>query len=199
MTSLAIVNKGVLFQPTVSTLRKAGYSVKNSRELIQECDGLRLVLARAQDIPLFVYRKTVDIGITGSDLVLESGLKLRKLADLPYGECKLVLAAPKGTQIKNGIRVATCFPNLASKYFAQKRIPAEIIQMCGAAELAPKAGLADAIVDLTSTGRTLRENNLEIIDTILESSACIISSRRKLQGDAKKIIDKIGGKNDRNL
>jgi len=131
---------------------------------------------------MYISEGAVDAGITGYDLWMESGLELKELIDLDFGLCDLVLAGPKkfrGADLKTGIRVGTCFPSLTANYLSRRRIPAQIIEVSGAVEILPRMGISNVVVDLVSTGNTLRENNLIILDEILRSSARLLCKRKK--------------------
>jgi ATP phosphoribosyltransferase len=153
------------------------------------------VFVRAQDIPDLVAKGATDLGITGHDLVSESGSDVVELLDLGFGDTKIVVAAHEKSgiesakDIKSGMRVATEFPNVAGRYFNEKGKKVELTRVTGAAEITPFIGVADLVVDITSTGTTLRTHGLQIIDTILESSARLIANRRSLREKKAKIED----------
>jgi ATP phosphoribosyltransferase len=182
---IAVPNKGRLMEETLELLRSVGLRVPRSadRTLIATCNGgkYQVLFARAADIPEFVELGAADVGVTGLDLVEETGRKVEKLLDLKYGQCKLVVAAPEGSRIKSvakvpaGARVATAFPNLTRKYFDRKKKKVTAVPVSGATELTPAIGVADLITDLTQTGSTLKQNHLAILDTILESWAIFIA------------------------
>jgi len=135
-----------------------------------------VLFARAADIPEYVADGAADLGITGLDQVAEAGHDdVQSLLDLEFGECRLVLAAPEDGDIETpydleGATVATEFPRLTREYFAERDIDAEVVEVTGATELTPHVDMADAIVDITSTGTTLKVNRLAIIDEVLASS-----------------------------
>jgi len=143
---------------------------------------------RAQDIPEFVADGAADAGITGWDLVAESTRALDVLLDLEFGRCRLAVAATEESgiasagQIPTGARVATSFPRLTRRFFEELDRPVELVPVSGAAEIAPHIGIADVIVDLVSTGSTLRVNGLQEIATVLESTARLIVSRGVADG-----------------
>lgn len=131
---------------------------------------------------MYIDTGAVDAGITGYDLWGESGLKLKELIDLDFGLCDLVLAGPKkykNAGLKTGIRIGTCFPNLTANYLSRCGTPAQIIEVSGAVEILPRMGVSDLVVDLVSTGRTLRENNLIVLDKILSSTARLLCKKKK--------------------
>ena len=125
---------------------------------------------RTDDIGPYVQSKVADLGITGYDIVVEKNLSVEKILDLNYGFCKLVLAGPEKAKLKNGVKIATKYQNITRKYLKEKRIQAEIIDSPGATEIKPQLGLADFILDITSTGSTLKMNNLVVYDVILKSN-----------------------------
>ncbi|OIO27184.1 ATP phosphoribosyltransferase [Candidatus Micrarchaeota archaeon CG1_02_55_22] len=144
------------------------------------------MLARAKDIPAYVEAGIADIGITGNDIYNEAGREITLLTKLPFGYCRLVYA----TKTNNGYapkRIATAFPNLARKYLDRKGLAAEIVVLDGAVEASVAAGMADAVIDLTSTGKTLAENDLMIRDELLCSSAVIIANTKALASKKQKL------------
>ena len=182
---IAVPNKGRLMEETLELLRSVGLRVPRSadRTLIANCNGgkYQVLFARAADIPEFVELGAADVGVTGLDLVEETGRKVERLLDLKYGQCRLVVAAPEGSGIKSiakvpaGARVATAFPALTQKYFDRKKKKVVVVPVSGATELTPAIGVADLITDLTQTGSTLKQNHLRELDTILESWAVFIA------------------------
>jgi ATP phosphoribosyltransferase len=140
------------------------------------------LFVRAQDIPEFVADGAADAGITGFDLVRESGRALDELADLEFGRCRLAVAARDESgvnaldDITEGARVATVFPRITERFFRERGQVVTVVPVSGAAEIAPHIGIADVIVDLVSTGSTLRVNGLREIATVLESSSRLIAS-----------------------
>ena len=189
--------KGHLEQPTVKLLKDAGIGIigRNERQLFARTNDpeVELVFVRAEDIPDFVARGATDLGMTGHDLVCESGADVVELLDLRYGFTQMVVAAHEKSGIRStrdlraGVKVATEFPAIARRYFAELGIEVELIDVTGAAEIVPLIGVADLIVDVTSTGTTLRAHGLKIIDTILKSSARLIANRRSLAEKRTKI------------
>jgi ATP phosphoribosyltransferase len=193
------VPKGHLEETTVRLLESSGIGAVNreSRQLFAKTNDpeIELVFVRAQDIPDLVAKGATDLGITGHDLVRESGSDVVELLDLGFGYTKVVVAAHEKSgiesakDIKSGMRVATEFPNVAGRYFTEKGKKVELTRVTGAAEITPFIGVADLVVDISSTGTTLRTHGLQIIDTILESSARLIANRRSLREKKAKIED----------
>ena len=180
--------KGRMMESVVNILKEAGFISRDlnieemSRKLVfkDEETGNSFLLAKPKDVPVYVEHGAADIGITGKDVILEHGKRLYELADLEVGACKLVVAVPeeKGIsrleEIPEYSRVATSYPNITRDFFQQQGIQVEIIQLYGSVELAPLVDLADLLVDITSTGTTLRKNRLIPIATITESSSRLI-------------------------
>jgi len=181
---VAVPNKGRLHDPTVELLEKAGLEVQNGagRKLYAKTvdPDIDVLYARAADIPEYVAEGAADVGITGLDQTREAEVDLTDHLDLEFGECRLVLAAPEeddfpGVDELAGKRVATEFPNISRRFFEERGVDVELIHVTGATELTPHAGMADAIIDITSTGTTLEVNNLEIVAEVLESSVRLFS------------------------
>lgn len=193
----AIPNKGRMQEPAIKLLEDAGIGVvdREARQLFARTRDpeLELVFVRAQDIPNLVEKGAADIGITGYDLVIESGVKVVELLDLEFGIARMVVAASEKSGIKSardikpGARVTTEFPNIAERYFSKKKLKVELSRVSGAAEITPIVGVADLIVDLTSTGTTLRTHGLRVIDTLFETSARLVANRRSLREKRAKL------------
>jgi len=176
---IAVPNKGRLHDPSVDLLDRAGLHVRDGadRKLYAETvdPEVTVLFARAADVPEYVADGAAAVGITGLDQVRESEADLVELVDLEFGTCRLVLAAPEDGAI-DGVAeladgtVATEFPNVTRAYFAEQGIDPEVVEVSGATELTPHVEIADAIVDITSTGTTLRMNRLAVVDEVLESS-----------------------------
>ena len=176
---IAVPNKGRLHEPTVELLERAGLAIENGadRKLYAETvdPDVTILFARAADIPEYVEDGAAAVGITGLDQARESGTELIDLLDLEFGRCRLVLAAPEDGDLTEpahleGKTVATEFPHITRQYFAEQGLDPEIVEVTGATELTPHVEMADAIVDITSTGTTLAVNRLAIIDEVLSSS-----------------------------
>ena len=143
----------------------------------------RILSVRATDVPAYVEYGAADLGVVGLDILAEQELDVYQPLDLNFGKCRLVVAQPKNKTTTSGslIRIATKFPRLTENYFLEKGQPAEIIKLYGSIELAPLVGLSDQITDLVSTGRTLEENGLEEVETIMTSTARLIVNRASLK------------------
>ena len=163
------------------------------------------IFARANDIPVYVHYGAVDLGITGHDLILERDANVLELMDLEFGYCKLVVAVPENSSIESVAevpaltRVATGFPNITRNFFEKRGKQVEVLEVSGTAELAPKLGLAQIIVDITSTGETLRQNKLRIIGSILESTsrlACNKIAYRTFEKQITELLAKMRGESE---
>lgn len=190
--TLAIPNKGRLKEPALELLKKIGLFVNESRNLSYRVNGsnIELVFLSAKDIPQFIEAGTVDLGITGYDVWQESGATLEELLDLKFGGCDLVIAGLQGFRYNSSkVKVATSFPNLSRLYFSSCGVDAEFLDVSGAEEALPKFGIADLVVVLRNTGRTIAENNLAVYGKILESSARLLCSKKspELLKFAKKL------------
>jgi len=202
MVRIALPNKGRLNQSAVRLMNKIGFPVPDSgnRTLLAEFGKGRyqVLLARAQDIPEFVEMGAADLGITGLDIVMETGRKVEMVMDLDFGTCRLVVAVPDDSEIKDlqgvkdGTTVATCFPNLTKMYFSKMGKNVQIAEVSGATEVAPQVGLADIITDLTETGSTLKFNHLKEIGVVLESRAVLIANRKSML-EKKERIEEVTG------
>ncbi|MDD4185654.1 MAG: ATP phosphoribosyltransferase [Candidatus Methanomethylophilaceae archaeon] len=196
---MAIPNKGRLNERTVELLMKSGLDLGEDwgRRLYISVKNqdLEVVFVRAQDVPELINTGAVDFGITGWDQVAESGYKMQKLLDLEFGYCRLSVAVPEKLGMKNpseipdGCKVATSFPKLAKSYFERIGKKAKIIQVSGAAEIMPYMGVSDIIVDLVSSGSTLKMNRLTELDVIVESQAVAVCG--KLAADKKEAVTDI--------
>ncbi|CQH61947.1 ATP phosphoribosyltransferase [Halobacterium hubeiense] len=177
---IAVPNKGRLHDPTLELLDRAGIGVESGADRQLYADTvdpeITVLYARAADIPEYVADGAADLGITGLDQVRESGAdNVEDLLDLDYGKCRLVLAAPEDGDIDAAEdlarkTVATEFPTITRDYFDGKDVSPDIVEVTGATELTPHVEMADAIVDITSTGTTLRVNRLKVVDEVLQSS-----------------------------
>lgn len=193
---MAIPNKGRLNERAIEILTKAGINLGSSwgRSLnikVPDLD-LEVIFVRAQDIPVFIDSGAVDFGITGQDVAAEAGSDLVLLHNLGFGHCRFSVIVPEDSamksvaDLKDGIRIATTFPNVTSRFFEEQGIKAQIVNVQGAAEIMPYLGVADIITDLVETGGTLRTNHLKEIATVMVSDACLFSSEKALADEGKK-------------
>jgi ATP phosphoribosyltransferase len=181
---LAIPNKGRMVEPTLRLLHDAGLMFEeHDRSLVSLVQNyeLDILFVRTNDVIEFVGDGVADLGITGEDLLSETGAELPRIRGLGYGRCRLAAAVPADTAYRTvedltGLRVATAHPNTARRFFEERRIPVEIIPISGAVEVAPRLGLAEAIVDLVSTGSTLVMNGLRPVGDVLESEAVLVAN-----------------------
>jgi ATP phosphoribosyltransferase len=199
---IAIPNKGRLKKPAIEALGRAGIEVlEEDRAYVSKTSDPRFeaIFARANDIPVYVQYGAVDLGVTGHDLILERDANVLELLDLEFGKCTLVVAVPEDSTIKSVVevpalaRVATGFPNITRKFFEKLGKQVEVLEVSGTAELAPKLGLAQIIVDLTSTGETLKKNKLRIIGTILESTTRLACNKIAYRTFEKQINELLAG------
>ena len=186
MIRIAIPNKGRLHDPTVALLKEAGLPVLEgaTRKLFAKTTDpdITFLFARAADIPEYVQDGAADVGITGLDLISETGADVDAILDLKFGRAKLVLAVPDDSPIVSpqnleGMRVATEFPNITKQYFEKLGINIEIVKVSGACEMTPHVGIADAIIDISSSGTTLLTNRLKAIEDVFSSSVHLITNR----------------------
>lgn len=183
------LSKGTLLSPTLELLTRAGLPVEgihsDSRSMIFTYPGeppIKYIICRPTDVPAYVEYGAADIGFAGKDVIAEQGKDVFEMVDLKYGGCHFAVAVPesnKDLRLKdlNYRRAATKFPVVAERFFREQGLQVEIITLHGNIELAPLMGLADMIVDIVSTGRTLRENNLVELVKIMDSTTRLICNR----------------------
>ncbi len=191
------IPKGRLQSEALELFARAGMrlDVRDSRCLaIEDESGRgRFIFVKPADVPVYVEHGIADCGLAGRDVLLESESDLLQPLCLDIGNCEIAIAAPNGTP-KTGytmLRVATKYPRIAARHFGVRGQPVEIIELSGSVELAPGLGLADCIVDLVETGRTLRENGLSIVEVIANSTAQLVVNRASYQLKTKVIGDLI--------
>lgn len=184
------IPKGYLFGECLKLLKKAGYNTKplenKNRKLVvhSPVDSIKYIISRPMDVPVYVEHGACDIGFAGKDVLTEKESKIYELLDLKNGRCRLVLATIKNETQKvkkhyqqfGSVKVATSYPNIARKYFNARGIQAEIIKLHGSVELAPILGIADEILDIISSGKTMEENNLAEMENIMESTTRLIAN-----------------------
>ena len=203
MLRIALPNKGRLADEARELFTDAGLEIRAAgpRARTASLGGeFQALFVRAQDIPEFVADGAADAGLTGHDLVCESGRAVDELADLAFGQCRLAVAARDDSgimsidQLPAGSRVATVFPRITREFFERRGRRVEIVPMSGAAEIAPHLGIADVIVDLVSTGSTLRVNGLREVCTVLESSSRLIATPGvRATPDRARALDELVG------
>lgn len=205
MITIAL-SKGRLAEQAVELLEKAGYDCTaakdKSRKLIlrDEKAGLRFIMAKPTDVPTYVEYGAADIGVVGKDTLLEAGRQLYEVIDLGFGKCRMCVAGP--VELKDGKfdlipnkRIATKYPNITRAYFeGVKKESVEIVKLNGSIELAPLIGLTDVIVDIVESGRTLKENGLDVIETIADISARVVVNRVSMSmksDEIKPMLEKL--------
>ncbi len=191
--------KGRIMQDSMELFGKIGITCpemeEDNRKLVFENreQGYRFMAVRATDVPTYVEYGCADIGVVGKDTLLEQAKDLYEPLDLKFGYCRLVVAEPKELVQDDdpanwsNIRVATKYPNITEKYFAGKGVQVELIKLYGSIELAPLVGLSERIVDLVSTGATLRDNGMVEVETIAEVTTRLIVNRASLKTKHQRI------------
>ena len=196
--------KGALLKDSISTLKKAGIDLSdaldsNNRSLTfkSKCKRVRALMVRNGDVPVYVSYGQADLGIVGFDVLQESELKVSNLLDLRFGGCYMSLAVKnnsnylKPTDLPANCKVASKFTKTARAYFDELNIPVEIVHLTGSVELGPITGMAEAIVDLVATGKTLKENGLKKIDDLFFSTARLIANPLSMRLDDSSLRDTI--------
>lgn len=199
------IPKGRILSESIELFGKIGINLdsmlEDSRKLIFEypAQNLRALIVRATDVPTYVEHGCADIGIVGKDTLLEQGKDIYEPLDLGFGYCRMMVAGPAGDDVaqRTGqgahIRVATKYPHIAERYFASRGVQAEIIKLYGSIELAPLVGLSECIVDLVSTGETLRQNGLIELENIAEITTRLVVNRASLKTKHVRIRSIIDG------
>jgi ATP phosphoribosyltransferase len=177
------LSKGKLLPGTEALFRRCSlpFPIGDSRRLVVPARSLRFLFVKDMDVPTYVEYGVADCGIAGRDVLLESGSDVLEPVDLGFGRCRLVVAAPAGARFEPGgiatVRVATKYPRVTAQYFLGRGLGVEVVKLAGSVEIAPGLGLADCIVDVVETGRTLLENGLDELATVATSSARLIVNR----------------------
>ena len=193
---------GALMPGALRLLSRAGLARLSAeelgRQLMVDRAGVRVILVRPADVPAYVDHGAADLGIVGKDVLWESPGAHYELLDLRFGGCSMVLAVPEASKL-NGpetwppqLRVATKYPRTASEWFEARGQAVEVVRLHGSVELAPQVGLVDAIVDLTATGRTLKENRLRIAATLGTSTARLIANQASLKTRTEAVQAAVG-------
>jgi len=175
------LSKGSLLAPSITALSSAGLDVSPleniGRQLRVGAGDVEYIIARPADVPTYVESGAVDVGFVGSDVLMEGKYQVYELFDFGFGRCKFVLAAPVGSKAVAGpMTIATKYPKVAGDYLTGRGRQAEIVKLYGSIELAPLVGLADQIIDLMSTGRTIVDNGLEVVEEIADVSCRLIAN-----------------------
>ena len=192
--------KGRLGEKVYSLFEAAGYDCpaikENNRKLIFENpdNGVRYFWVKPSDVAIYVERGAADIGVAGKDILLEYSPDVYELLDMNMGKCRMAEAAKKGIRDNTDktLRVATKFVNIATRYYAEQCRDIDIIKLNGSIELAPILGLSDVIVDIVETGTTLKENNLEPTETIVNISARLIANKASFKFKSDKTEEIVG-------
>lgn len=182
------ISKGRLQDESLALFERASIQLENgalnSRRLrIESVDGrFTFIFVKPSDVPTYVEYGVADAGICGRDVLMESQAKVHEPLDLGFGRCRIAVAGRTAVvgedyNLLSTVRVATKYPKITSEYFQARGIPIEVITLSGSVELAPVLGLSDRIVDLVDTGQTLKENGLEVIDVIADSTARLVVNR----------------------
>jgi ATP phosphoribosyltransferase len=200
------VPRGTLFDETLDLLDRLGIDTAEVRSNVRKLlfDEAGIVTMRPSDVPTYVEHGAADIGVTGKDVLLEQPEReVYELLDLGFGRCRMVVAARRGDDALGEslrrlgrVRIATKYPRLAARWFAETGRQAEIVEVKGSVELAPLTGLVDGIVDLTATGRTLSENQLEVVEEIEVCTARLIANpvAHKLKAETvDALVERIRG------
>lgn len=184
------IPKGYLLDSTTELLNKAGYDIScfsaDNRKLFlhSKADDIKYILTRPMDVPVYVESGACDLGFAGKDVLLEVESNVFELLDIKDGYCRIIIATKKDCieKVKShyehfgSIKVATKYPNITRKYFEKKGMQVEIIKLYGSVELAPILGIADEILDITATGKTMTENNLVEMENVVESTTRLIAN-----------------------
>lgn len=191
MTVSIALPTGALLPGSLRLLARAGVAniraAELGRKLMIERRGLRVILVRPVDVPAYVDNGAAGLGVVGKDVLWESGGAHYELVDLGFGACRLVLAVPERSGLRDRaswppiLRLATKYPRTTAAYFEKQGQAVEVVRLHGSVELAPQVGLVDGIVDLTATGRTLKENNLRVAAVLGESTARLIANQASLK------------------
>lgn len=198
MTTITIaLSKGKLLPGTEALFRRCSlpFPVGDSRRLVVPARNFRFLFVKDADVPTYVEYGVADCGIAGRDVLLESGSDVLEPVDLGFGRCRLVVAAPSGPQFAPDrtslVRVATKYPRVTTAHFLGRGLAVEVVRLAGSVEIAPGLGLADCIVDVVETGRTLLENGLEVNEIVAESSARFIVNRASFHARRHEVQDLI--------
>jgi ATP phosphoribosyltransferase len=182
MSLTVALSKGKLLPGSEALFRRAGLPFPESegRRLVVAMNGLRFLFVKDMDVPIYVEYGVADCGVAGRDVLLEAGSDVYEPLDLGFGHCRLVVA-----RLRNGeaprdastLRVASKYPRVTERHFLERGISVEVVKLAGSVEIAPGLGLADCIVDVVETGRTLEENGLVMVEDVASSSARLIVNR----------------------
>ncbi len=193
MSLTVALSKGKLLAGSEALFRAAGLGFPNGdgRRLVVAAGDLRFLFVKDMDVPTYVEYGVADCGIAGRDVLLETGADVLEPLDLGFGRCRLVVASPAGSGFApdraSTTRVASKYARVAAAHFLGRGLAVEVVRLAGSVEIAPGLGLADCIVDVVETGRTLAENGLEVIETVAESSARLIVNRASFHARREEV------------
>ena len=199
--------KGRLGDKVTAMLRAAGYDCPvlegGDRRLTvdDEIKNVRYIWVKPSDVAIYVERGAADVGVVGKDTILEQEPDVYEMCDLGIGKCRMAVAAPKDFRddVTRKLRVATKYPHIARGYYAGLGRQIDIIKLSGSIETAPVIGMSDVIVDIVETGQTLKENNLEVIDTVVEISARLVANKASckfMRGEIGEIVNAVKAKGE---
>ena len=188
--------KGRLGEKTMDILEGCGVDCSSVRDagrklVFDNGEGYKFLLVKPSDVPTYVHHGVADIGVVGKDTLLEANRPLYEMLDLKFGQCALCIAGPADCAQHRPdriLRIATKYPNIALNYFNSKGRSVEIIKLNGSVELGPLVGLSEVIVDIVESGKTLRENGLEVLEDICELSARLVVNRVSLKMHRERIL-----------
>ncbi|HEY7410762.1 MAG TPA: ATP phosphoribosyltransferase [Vicinamibacteria bacterium] len=199
MSLTVALAKGKLLAGTEDLFGRAGlpFPRAEGRRLVSEAGDLRYLFVKDQDVPTYVEYGVAACGVVGRDVLLEAGSDVLEPLDLGFGRCRLMVARRVGAPVPaSTLRVATKYPRVAAAFFLGRGLSAEVVALAGSVELAPALGLADCIVDVVETGRTLAENGLEAVDEVAASSARLIVNRAQFharRAEVESLLDRLRG------
>ncbi|HAL30485.1 MAG TPA: ATP phosphoribosyltransferase [Coriobacteriia bacterium] len=191
--------KGSLYAESVALLERAGYDTTGlsdpGRQLTVRAGDIEYIIGKPTDIPVYVAYGAVDVAVAGKDTLVEADLDVVEMVDLGFGACRFVVAEPEDAERSVAeiyrhlgvIRVATKYPRVTEAHYAARGLQVELVKLSGNIELAPLIGLADQVVDITATGRTLAENRLRIVDDVLTSTARFVANPVSLKTDSERV------------
>lgn len=192
--------KGRIAQDAIALLTRAGYDLsgydKSSRKLVYEDpEGkVSIVFVKSDDIPIYVEKGAADVGVVGKDVLAEAEADVYEMLDLKFGRCRMCAAGFEPWKLTTKkLTIGSKYPSVARKYFAKRGVHTEVIKLNGSVELAPIMGLADIIVDIVETGTTLKENNLQILETLFPVSARLIVNKVSLKTRTDAVKQLLGG------
>ena len=197
---IALQKSGRLREGSIKFLKQRGIDVPVTGQngFVVPCgNNVEVLFVRYSDIPEYVAGGAADYGIVGENLLYEENKKVAVRSKLGFGRCRLVIAVPKGSKIKNisdleGERIATSYPHSLRRFLKKNRLGAAVVNIRGSVEAAPSIGLADAVCDLTQTGETLKANSLKVLAEVISSQAVLIASRSPSEA-AKEFMKRLSG------